>query len=264
LSLIAPSTGQSPRVRLKRPSDRRSLSRSAPRALDVLECFGSERRPLRAIELARTLGLQGSTTNQLLKTMVDSGHLVFDARAKKYFPSFRLIGFSNLISDAFGGTDRLRVMAKELRVRTGLAVSLTTPNGLFMQILHIEMPDEQKTERGLRIGLFGSAIGSVYLSSLRDEDIARLAAEAGVARAELAEVLRTAHEVREDGYADGSGPDDTFWTLAMVLPQDAAPMPLVIAVAGERRVVQSRAEDVLATMREGIAHWFRPPRDSER
>lgn len=45
-------------MRVKRPSERRSLSRSATRALDVLEYFGEARRPLRAVEISKALGLQ--------------------------------------------------------------------------------------------------------------------------------------------------------------------------------------------------------------
>ena len=71
-------------VRTRRPGERRSLSRSATRALDVLELFGQVRRPLRAVEVSRALDMHPSSTNQLLKTMVEAGHLIFDARAKAY------------------------------------------------------------------------------------------------------------------------------------------------------------------------------------
>ena len=55
-------------MRVMRAGDRRSLSRSATRALDVLEYFGQVRRPLRAVEIARQFSLHPSTVNQLLKT----------------------------------------------------------------------------------------------------------------------------------------------------------------------------------------------------
>lgn len=108
---------------MKRPSDRRSLSRSATRALDVLEYFGVARQPLRAIEIARMLGMQPSTTDQLLKTMVDSAHLVFDARSKTYLPSPRLIGFSGWIIETYGAGEVLRELVRDVQQRTGLLVS---------------------------------------------------------------------------------------------------------------------------------------------
>ena len=123
---IALLTKQRPsaRVRVKRPSERRSLSRSATRALDVLEFFGEARRPLRAVEISRVLGMHPSTTNQLLKTMVDSAHLVFDAHSKTYLPSPRLARFSTWTRQrvTHGGTQAIWVALAAttlVKVRTG-------------------------------------------------------------------------------------------------------------------------------------------------
>lgn len=256
MTIIAVPTNRPVSVRIKRPSERRSLSRSATRALDVLECFGNEQRRLRAIEIARLLDLQGSTTNQLLKTMVDSAHLVFDARTKTYFPSPRLAGFANLMSEVYGQDDRWRMLVKELHLRTRLSITLTTPNGLFMQILHIEAPPGQNTERGLQIGLFGSAIGSAYIASLPDDRIEDLVCRAGLDPRVLPVLLETAHKVRQDGYADGVGPDKTVWTIAMPIPETGSPLPMVLAVAGERRLVEPRVPELRALMTSSLDHWL--------
>jgi DNA-binding IclR family transcriptional regulator len=239
-------------VRVSRPSDRRSLSRSATRALDVLECFGKERRWLKAIEIARMLALQGSSANQLLKTMVDSAHLVFDARHKTYFPSPRLVGFTTLISEEFGTDDRLRLLVDDLYARTGLSVTLTTPNDLSMQILYIEMPAAQRTERGLRIDIFGSAIGSAYLASLSNREIRALVLRAGHAPDAIAGILQEAFKVRQDGYADGSGPDPEIWTIAFSLPPVSAPFPLVLGVAGDVQETKMRRDELRKIMRAAV------------
>ena len=68
----------------------------------MLEYFGEARRPLRAVEIAKALELHASTTDQLLKTMVDSAHLVFDARSKTYAPSHRLAGFGAWVVESYG------------------------------------------------------------------------------------------------------------------------------------------------------------------
>jgi DNA-binding IclR family transcriptional regulator len=149
-------------VRVKRPSERRSLSRSATRALDVLEYFGQARRPLRAMEIAKALDLHPSTTNQLLKTMVDSAHLVFDARAKTYLPSHRLAAFSAWLVESWGGDERLRGLVREVAAATGEIVTLTTPNDLFMQILDVAgpPPTTPPTQRGHRGSGLGSGVGA--------------------------------------------------------------------------------------------------------
>ena len=95
-------------VQVRRPGERRSLSRSATRALDVLELFGEMRRPLRAIEMSKALGLHPSSINQLLKTMVESAHLTFDAHLKTYLPSPRLAQFSAWMLASCGGDEQFR------------------------------------------------------------------------------------------------------------------------------------------------------------
>lgn len=255
MAIIAVPEGRAaPRV--KRPGDRRSLSRSATRALDVLECFGTEQRWLRAIEIARKLGLQGSTANQLLKTMVDSAHLVFDARTKTYYPSPRMVGFAGLMTRAFGPVDTLRMLMTDLQSRTQLSISLTTPNGLFMQILRMEMPPGRNTERGLQIGLFGSAVGSAYIASLPDREIEELLIRAGLDPRALPAMLEMARKVREDGYADGTGPDETFWTVAMAIPAGLYPVPMILAAAGDKDEVKARSAELKGILSAAIAHWL--------
>jgi DNA-binding IclR family transcriptional regulator len=148
------------------------------------------------------------------------------------------------------------MLLKELHLRTRLSISLTTPNGLFMQILHIEMPHGQHTERGLQIGLFGSAIGSAYIASLPDDEIEDLVSRAGLDRRVLPAMLDTARKVRQDGYADGVGPDEAVWTIAMPIPEAISPLPMVLAVAGEKRAVEPRVPELKALMANCLDHWL--------
>jgi DNA-binding IclR family transcriptional regulator len=232
------------------PSERKSLSRTATRALDVLECFGAERRRLRAVEIATRLGLSGSTTNQLLKTMVDSAHLVFDAVSKTYFPSPRLVGFCDLVAEAYGREGRLRLLVHDVYVQTGLSTTLTTPNDLFMQILFVEAPPAQSTERGLKVEVFGSAIGSAFLSTLPEARLRALAKRAGIGPGGVPSLLMAAAQVRSDGYADGIAPGEIYWTIAM--PLTGLPAPMVLGVSGPIEAVQARSSALRKIMREAI------------
>lgn len=243
-------------VRVKRPSERRSLSRSATRALEVLELFGEARRPLRAVEIARALGLHASTADQLLKTMVDSAHLVFDARAKTYAPSHRLARFSAWIVESYGMEARLRALVAEVQSATGEIVTLTTPNDLFMQIVDLAglSPSGQPTERGLRVSVFGSAVGAAYLSTLPDEEIARLAARARLPAAEQAEVSASVARIRQDGFAEGPSIDGTTWSLATPLPAQGL-APMVLGVAGLAEQVRAESPRLQAVIRAAVNRW---------
>lgn len=244
-------------VRVKRPGERRSLSRSATRALDVLEYFGQARRPLRAIEISKALDLHPSTTNQLLKTMVDSAHLVFEARSKTYLPSHRLACFSGWLVESYGGDERLRGLVRDLQAATGEIVTLTTPNDLFMQILDLAGagPTGRPTERGLRVSVFGSAVGAAYLSTLTDPEIARLATRARLPAGEAAEVLASVARIRQDGVAEGPSADSEIWSLAAPLPAQTSSVPFVLGLAGRAERMQRDRVELQGLMLAAIARW---------
>ncbi|HEX4376578.1 MAG TPA: helix-turn-helix domain-containing protein [Steroidobacteraceae bacterium] len=242
MTVISPGTtpsGKAP-VRIKRPGERRSISRSATRALDVLECFGQVRQPLRAIDIGRLLDLHPSTTNQLLKTMIGSGHLVFTASGKTYLPSPRLAGFGGWIVACYGADEPLRRTIRELQRRIGMIVTLSAANDLFMQVVDWSAPGGQRAERGLQISLFGSVIGSAYLSTLEQSPLIRLARRARVPMHEIPTLLEDVSTIRRDGFADGPS-GDAMWSLAAPLPRHDGEIQLIVGVAGPvRRVLQNR------------------------
>jgi DNA-binding IclR family transcriptional regulator len=243
------------RVRIKRPSERRSLSRSATRALDVLEFFGEARRPLRAIEISKMLAMHPSTTNQLLKTMVDSAHLVFDAQGKTYLPSPRLAKFSGWIGETYGAAGRLRDLVRDVHARTQMVVTITTPNDLFMQVIDVAVPMEHTTERGLMVSVFGSVIGGAYLATLTQAEIKRLAMRARVPTAEIPVTLLEVEQIRRAGYAAGSSTSDAMWSIAMPLPMQGVSVPTVLGLAGPVEKVRSQIVPLRDTMSEAIKRW---------
>jgi len=250
------------RVRL--PTDRRNISRSAARALDVLEFFGTARRPLRAVEIARELEMSPSSANQLLKTMVDSAHLVFDAREKTYLPSPRLAAFGSWMGGIYGGTGPLHDLVDAVRARTGMVVTITTPNDLSMQIVDLAGPEGQPAQRGLQVPLFGSATGSAYLAGLDDAEVRRLARRARIPDTDLPAIHAVLDQIRAVGLADGPSGGPGNWSLAMVLPLLLAGFPSVLGLAGPAADVRANMAQLTAAMREAVAVHFNRSRARAR
>jgi DNA-binding IclR family transcriptional regulator len=242
-------------VRVRHPGERKSIARSATRALDILEYFGEVRRPVRAVEIARNFGMQASTTDQLLKTMVDSAHLVFDGQMKTYSPSPRLAGFTGWMLELFGTDQHLRSLLLDVEERTHTFVTLTTPHDLFMQVLDIAIPAGHHSERGTRVAMFGSSVGSVYLSTLNDRDVARLASRARVSKDLLPAVLDQVGQVRRDGFADGPTGPGLMWAMAMPIPARKQTLPLVLGLAGAAEHVKSSVCSLRTVMSDAIARW---------
>jgi DNA-binding IclR family transcriptional regulator len=254
----SPAAGAEPVLRASQLSDRKSLSRSAVRALDVLEYFGDVREPLRAIDIVRALDLHPSSTNQLLKTLVASGHLLFDARSKTYVPGPRLVRFSSWVVDSYGDKDRFHGLLGEVQTRTGGVATLTTPNDLFMQIVDLTgpLPPTSSAERGYQVSVFGSAaIGDAYLSVLPDREVRRLMRRARLPRQETTSVLQRVSRTRSAGFAEGVSYDGGFYSVAAPLPRGASPVPMVVAVAQNAQAVSER-RGLERTMREAITRWF--------
>lgn len=246
-------------MRVMRAGDRRSLSRSATRALDVLEYFGQVRRPLRAIEIARRFSLHPSTVNQLLKTMVESAHLIFEAGAKTYLPSPRLTRFSSWMVDTYGSDERLRRLIAEIHALSNEVVTLTTPNDLFMQVVDLagtEPEDEIKdngAERGMRVSMFGSAIGAAYLSSQPNSEVRRLADRARIPAVEHDRLLKMLGQIRVAGYADGPSGEGAYWSVAVPLPQGRFNVPLVLGMAGPTDRVRGNLHQLSKALQAGVS-----------
>lgn len=257
MSFDRPLPASSPHlaVKVKRPGERRSLSRTATRALDVMELFGTSRQALRAVEIGKALDITPSTTNQLLKTMVDSGHLVFNARAKTYLPSPRLAKFGGWIVEMYGPGGPLGDLIRDVQQQLGLVVTVSTPNDLFMQIIDSAIPDGKTAERGLRISLFGSTIGDACLSMLDRAEIERLAYRARIESGDLDGILEATANVREDGFAQGPSMDDSIWSIAMPLPREGLPVPAVLGLAGPAEDVRPRAGELVEALRQAIADY---------
>ncbi len=248
-------------MRVVRAGDRRSASRSATRALDVLELFGELRRPLRAVEISRRLELHPSTVNQLLKTMVESAHLTFEAGTKTYLPSPRLTRFGSWLAETYGGDGRLRALVAELRSQSGEVVTLTTPNDLFMQVIDHAGADlavanrSGQAERGLRVSMFGSAIGAAYLATLPAAEARRLAERARIPTAEHPALQTMLEAVRIDGFASGQSNEGSIWSIAVPLAAGSTGVPLVLGLAGPAERVAPRLTELAAAMHLAIARY---------
>ncbi|HKX78319.1 MAG TPA: helix-turn-helix domain-containing protein [Novosphingobium sp.] len=237
-------------MQVRRPDERRSRSQSASRTLDVLEYFGQVRRPLRAIEIVNMLSMNPSSTNQLLKTMVDSAHLLFDARTKTYMPSPRLAAFGTWIRDLYGDSDKFDELVCDIQARTGLFVTVSTQNDLFMQVIETRSPSGRTAQRGVRVAMFDSAVGLAYLSTLGAAEFDRLVYRGRITDARLPEITAEVEGIRQAGYASRPSTDASTWSIAMPIRHGSAQIPTVLGLSGAPEKVRDEAEEIFAIMRD--------------
>lgn len=238
---------------IRHPGLRRNISKSAVRALDVLEHFAAVERPLRATDIAHALDLSPSSADQLLKSMVDAAYLLIDPEGKLYRPSPRLLPFANWLSEGFFGGSALSNSVTAIAARTGQIVTLAAPQMGSLQLVDVATPPALTglVRKGSRVSITGSALGAAFLSAHEAREIERWIACTPEARhmdeETLAELYASVDAVRQRGYACGLS--DHLFSIALALPKPAAGVQLILGLAGRAEHIEPRVSEFYDQMR---------------
>ena len=151
------------------------FSKSLEKGLKILALFNRESPVLTQSEIARTLGLNPTSTHRYINTLVELGYLEKNAKTKEVRPSLLCLLLCNNLMRA---TDHLR-MIKEVvdRIHSENNISIDVAFVVDDTIVHIyhreaqealtyRLPDYSKN------CLHNTALGKAYLSSLSDDMIA--------------------------------------------------------------------------------------------
>ena len=265
----------SPFARIKEHVSAHNVAKSAVRALDILELLVESGTPLRAIEIARSLAISPSSANQILKTMMNSGYLIFDATTKHYVLSARLIRLSASLNAGYFGADAITRLLHSVQEATGEVVLLTASQSTFMQIIDFCGPAENGTAsgkiesastnglRGLQFSVFGSCSGAAWLATQSEEvvlkTIQRCRRELGQRAGYVEGVLASLRRVREQGYSFGGLlVDQDIEALAVALPPGPNNVVLVIVVAADLEVIEQRRTEIFRLITERIDRYLKP------
>jgi DNA-binding IclR family transcriptional regulator len=241
----------------------RQLSKSALRALDLLEFFAKRKEPARAAEVARSLGMSHSSADQLLKTLASRAYLIFDFSSKLYWPSPRLLGFATTLEKSYFGGNRLQMLAQHLLEQTDCCVSICTPVGRVMQLIHFVAPPGKSYARqpGHLFPMFSSAAGAAILAAWPLATVRALIAEAGDQLGALTTrpdiVLARLSDIREMQHAFGGLSEDADkCSIAVALPRSGHNAELTLSLRGSIADLRSRRWRFAALIHESIASFL--------
>lgn len=243
--------------------------KSAARAFEIVEAFRSERRRLTAAQMGGLLDYPRSSLNVLMKSLVTQGYLSFDAHDQSYFPTLKVTHLGDWVPGALFNSGGAQPLLRELRNATRETVTLTMATGFHMRCLVAIMGTHQiglQLDEGTQFPMFGSGVGTAYLSTLADDVVASLhrRAKASSPRGRVPELGAVMDEItatRSDGYCriyDAVVPD--AGAVAMPLSVAEYGETLVIAVAGlshrikanEAMIVKALAKCVSAISTIGL------------
>lgn len=236
--------------------------KSVGRVLEVLEFFQRERAPKKANDVCLALGYPKSSTNALLKSMVQLGYLSFDAETLDYFPTMRVHGLGEWLPATLLGEERTNLL-RELHDRTSETVTLSVRNGFYMQFVSVipgKFPISLAIQDGFMAPMLGTAVGAAYMATLSEDQLDKLLDRAQRVPADLASGV-TWEGIRSDiaitkkrGYALGYDrvlPDTG--ALAMVLPDTASTRPLVVGIGGLTPRMRRAEKDLIQAMTSLVA-----------
>lgn len=259
-----------PFARFAEPGHMLNYSKSAIRALEVLELFRHTRRKLKAREIARALGVGPSSTDQLLKTLVDGAYLLFDPLTKYYWPSPRTGALAHGLQSTLGIEGHFDQFVETARDDLRKNVTLSISQGTHMQLISharrsdTDTIDDERYERwsrefadGTRVPLFGSSSGAAWLATQPREVvlycIAHCRRELGSLADDPDRLLASLERISQQGFAFGGiSPQNDFWGLSMALPPTERGDVHVIAVSAPHAELERDQAEIVDYLRKKI------------
>jgi DNA-binding IclR family transcriptional regulator len=232
-----------------------NISKTAIRALDVLEYFGRFRQPLRAVHIAREFRLSPSTADQLLKSITRAGYLTFDPISKIYSPSPRLIGFAVwLTADCFWNSDTDKILA-QIQNESGADVSLWIRSDNCMQMLKFVKSPKSPFNVVRFLAPFHTVVGQAFLATCPDSEARRIIDRAllfkQVPKGRVKSLVEDIHVVRAAGYARADSiyyPGQSAFAMAVPLRGSAPNKSVVLGITGEKAHLHSKEKTIIDIM----------------
>ncbi len=241
--------------------------KSVTRVFQVLECFEEERRPLSATTIGRALNYPQSSTQALLKTMVNTGYLTYDSQIRGYFPTPKILIKTSWLADT---SSSLLDGMEDLRELTGETVTLSSYRNLDMQIVRVALGRHRivlTPHPGDRLPLFASPIGIAFLADQPDALVERLirraqklAARSSGPTVDCQQIKDAVQLARQRGAAVGYGVEkEGVGAVAAAIHCPVSQAAYVLCVGGPDHRIAEHEHEIAATLAHVVEARGDPP-----
>jgi len=236
--------------------------KSVARVFEVLELFAHQTEPMSGMDICRRLKYPKSSANAILKSLVALGYVSQNPDNLKYFPSLRVTYLGDWLPELLLGTIEVNELLEGLHEKTGETVTLSMQNGFHMQFIRVlagTFPISLMVNEGFVAPIFGTAVGTAYLSTITDQAIQNLydrASNRGMLRGQIVSfesVMTDVDAARKDGVARGYDrilPDTG--AVAAPLKTQAHDQHLVIGIGGLSARIHRSEGDIIRSMKRVI------------
>lgn len=243
--------------------------KSCYRVTNVLDFFREYPGPARGIDIAHAIRIPVSSTNELLKTLVDTGYINFEPATKRYSLSLRFLTLADSIAEHNPGLRGLLSAARVFHTETGDTVAILIRNGHRMQFLYKLTGTYAGPPYG-SVPILGTAAGGAQLMTLRPNHLSRVVRPAlrlyapQRRGAEFERLMRKLEWFRTEGVAIS---DENIHpqgiravAIPVVVPGDQQP-PLVFGVGGHKTSAEiartGSFHGVARTLRSIVSEYVR-------
>lgn len=228
-----------------------SISQSVDRAFDIFSLFADRQKELTAKEIVEYLEAPRSSTAALLNKLNELSLLSLNRRTQTYLPTVKFAELGTWLESSNRFPEALLDIMQKLQYDSGETVTVACRVNLEMEILRVarnSKPISFIAEPGQRIPLWGSALGTAYLATVNNNQIATLHEKS---RRETDYIVDQAgamvqiERARIEGYAVAHGAvfEDAS-AMAVMTPFEMAGRRLVVSVAGPKSRMVNKEERI--------------------
>jgi DNA-binding IclR family transcriptional regulator len=245
------------------------LVKSAIRALEVLELFSREQRPLTLSQIIEALGYPQSSTSVMLKNLLIIGYVNYNRDDRTYFPNVTVTKLGDWIGASAVIRGPIRRLMEDMRRRTKESISIAVQNDINVHFLDV-VNSEHKVkffvpQRGQRT-LLQSNLGWTLLAPKHDKDIASIHKQIGLLGTHrmptLRETMAKISDIRRDGYCFIPNlPVPGAASVATLLPTTFHGQRMAIGVGGYVPRLEANLPGIVDAMEASLAEFeiYGPP-----
>ena len=189
------------------PVEQNSAS-SLARGLNVLECFGQEKRNRYTLsELAKHLNMPKSSIYRVLKTLSRMGYLRYEEHSKHYYLGVRVLSLGFALLEGMELREIARPYMEMLSHECNKTVNLTVLDGIemvYVERISVRSIRAYNISVGSRIRLWDSAVGKAtlaYMDSRTVSEMLEKAKQDGAFAGDKKAFMNTLTDVRKNGFA---------------------------------------------------------------
>jgi len=245
------------------------IVKSALRVLEVLNLFAERKKALSQTDIYTHLDMPQSSTNFLLRTMIEAGYLTYHRDSRLYFPTPEVLHLGKWL-EGFGydflfGESVITEVMDEIGDLTGETVAITSQNDIFVHFHRIKprnRPPELQVLDGSVFPLTYSSYGQVLLSRQADKQIDRVcrlirARETNPDRRfDVQKMVYQIIDIRSHDYFYSLNPKlPHAGSVATILPITIAGRDVAIGVGGPSARMEKNLDQIIDAMRTTVAKY---------